>query len=98
MGLGLEETVVLCMGLIEPRKAQTCLAQAFRHVWTVGPHVIVLTESPLALGRVGHRRVFIGRAGRDGYQHQCPSTPLQNPPNSAQGPAIMGDMFQDMAE
>jgi glycosyltransferase involved in cell wall biosynthesis len=42
LGVPSDATVVLCLGTVEPRKAQTCLAQAFSAICAEHPHAILV--------------------------------------------------------
>lgn len=81
LGLDPEATIVLCLGLIEPRKAQICLAQAFGAIADRHPDAILaLVGESLQPRLERHNRALREHLRRAGLEERVAVVPMTDAP------------------
>jgi D-inositol-3-phosphate glycosyltransferase len=81
LGLPDAATVILCLGVIEPRKAQTCLAQAFGAVADQHPDAVLALVGESAMPHLAaHNHALRDHLGRAGLAARTTVIPLVDAP------------------
>jgi glycosyltransferase involved in cell wall biosynthesis len=81
LGLPDAATVILCLGVIEPRKAQTCLAQAFGAVADQHPDAVLALVGESAMPHLAaHNHALRDQLGRAGLAARAMVIPLADAP------------------